>query len=143
MFHWTKARRKQRQVDEEMREFGRRLRSFDIEAIAPYDHKGLVAFLKADKLSDLTTAQVRVFLLLRDTPDPKGLTTSYISSWLEMSPNTVRFCLAALKARGYATHSNVERRDERGRPVVAWVYDRSHWFADEDFLYWEFGELLG
>lgn len=119
----------------------RKLRTFDVEAVAPYDHKGLVAFLRADKLQNLNSAQIRIFLLLRDTVAPEGLRTAYISEHLEMSRRSVSSCLSVLKRLGYARHSSAEGHDGRTRIVVGWVYDPSHWFSDEEFLFWEFGEL--
>lgn len=130
------------QVEEdEAMAFERPLRTFDIETIAPYDHKGVVAFLHADKLSDLTSDEIRIFLLLRDNPDPRGYTTRYIARWLDMSPRLARSCLSALDRKGYALASGVIRYNERGRSIKAWVCNREHWYADEDMLYWEFGRL--
>ena len=109
--------------------------------VAPCDHKGLVAFLKADKLTELTSAQIRVFLVLRDNPKPEGFTAAYIAEWLDMAQNTVRSCLSVLKREGYALHSLVERRDDRGQPITAWVYDPTHMWADDEELFSEFARL--
>ncbi|MCB2051354.1 MAG: hypothetical protein KDE63_07980 [Novosphingobium sp.] len=127
--------------DAQLVKLGRKLRTFDIETVAPYDNKGVVAFLKADKMSKLSSAQIRVFLMLRDNPEPEGFTARHIAEWLEMTPNSVRSCLSVLKREGYALHSKVEQRDSRGQKVIAWVYDPGCPWADDDLLYWEFGKL--
>ena len=123
-------------------DLGRKLRAFDVEVAAPYDNRGVVAFLKAEKLTELTLAQIRVFLLLRDTPELEGLSAGEIADHLDMAPNSVRSCLSALKRHGHARHSAVQQRDERGHKRVAWVYDPDSLWADEDQLYWEFAELF-
>lgn len=87
------------------KEIGRKLRTFDIETIAPYDHAGLVGFLKADKLSDLSPNQIRIFLMLRDNPDPRGYSVHEIAEQLELSRKATRACLRVLKQKGYATLS--------------------------------------
>lgn len=120
----------------------RKLRTFDVEAIAPYDNKGLVAFMAADKLAELTPQQVRVFMLLRDTAEAEGLTKTFVAERLDIPNRSACDSLRVLKRLGYARHSDVDQYDANSRKVTAWVYDPTHWFSDEDFLYWEFGELF-
>ena len=120
---------------------GRELRSFDIETIAPYDHAGLVAFLSADKLSELTPTQIKIFLLLRDTNDPSGLTAMYIAEWLKLPARSVCACLRVLDAKGYASRIEAKHRNTHGAYVATWICNRGHWAADEEFLFWEFERL--
>lgn len=124
-----------------MEEFGRNARTFDVEAIAPYDHKGLVAFLKAEKLNELSARQIRVYLMLRDNPKLEGYTASHIAVRLELGSNTVRSCLSVLKREGYAMHSPMDQRDDRGRKIVTWIYDPDHCWSNDGDLFWEFGKL--
>lgn len=120
---------------------GRKMRSFDIEMIAPFDHKALVAFLKADKLSELTTEQIRVFLMLRDTVASEGLSAAELAAELDITPAVAQFSITALNSKGYVRRSSVKRYDALGQQIIAWVYDGDHWAADDDMLYWEFGEI--
>ena len=120
---------------------GRKLRSFDIETIAPYDHAGLAAFLGADKLSELTPTQIKIFLLLRDTNDPSGLTAMYIAEWLKLPRRSIYAGLHVLTAKGYASHREAKVHNAHGANVASWICNRINWAADEEFLFWEFERM--
>jgi len=122
-------------------EIGRDLYMFDIEIIAPYDHDALIAFLKADKLSDLSSEEIRIFLLLRDNMDPHGYTDSYIAEHLAMTLPTVRSCLGSLRWKGYAEQSNVVPILGEAGAALAWVVDRANEWTDPDLLFSEFARL--
>ena len=119
----------------------RTLRSFDGYAIAPYDHKGLVAFLHAEKLTDLTPDEIRVFLLLRENPEPQGYAESYIADHLGMPLLLVRSCLGRLRWMGYAEQSNRIPLLDSNPEAPGWVVDGSNMWADADMLFWEFAPL--
>ena len=122
-------------------EIGRKLYSFDIETIAPYDHYPLMAFLQADKLSDLSVKEIRIFLLLRDNTDPQGYTDAYIAEHLELSLATVDSCLGSLKWKGYSEQSNVVPLLGESGAARAWVVNRANGWADADTLFWEFARF--
>jgi hypothetical protein len=119
----------------------RPLRNFDIEVVAPYDNKALVAFMKADKLAKLTKTEIVLFLLLNDTPKAEIRTESWIAEHLEMPLGRVRSGLNGLKRKGYAMHGPVQEHACAANRDTAWVCDPDNWWTDDDFLYWEFGML--
>ena len=121
---------------------GRKLRTFDVGGIPPYEYPGVVQFLKAAKLTDLTADEIRAFLLLRDNPDPRGCTRDDVAWTLDASPRKATVWLEELQRKGYVRHSSVQRADDRGEPIVAWVVDGANGWSNPDVLFWEFGYLM-
>lgn len=121
---------------------GRKLRSFDVGGISPYEYPGVVEFLKEAKLVDLTADEIRAFLLLRDNPDPRGYTRDSVAGMLDISARKASTCLDQLRRKRYVLHSTVERPDELVDLNVGWVVDRTNPWTDPEVLFWEFGYLM-
>lgn len=119
----------------------RPLRAFDVEVIAPYDNQAIVAFMKADKLAELTKTEITLFLLLNDTPKSESRTESWIAEHLEMPRQRVSSGLNSLKRKGYVMHSSVQHNEGIAIRDTAWICDPACWWSDDDFLYWEFALL--
>ncbi|WP_338466232.1 hypothetical protein RXV95_11730 [Novosphingobium sp. ZN18A2] len=79
----------------------RQLYTFDWDVIAPYDKDGVVAFVQKEKLENLTTSQVKIFLLVVDGVDDELLTDAFIAEHLDMPLKSVRRHLRVLHKLGY------------------------------------------
>jgi hypothetical protein len=135
----AKLRRRARPIEEAVCEFPRRLRSFDAVVIAPYDDEGVVAFLKASKLRDLSTDEIRVYLAIMDWAGVLGLTESWIAEHLELAPYRVRSSLRHLECEQYIMPSGF--KEDGGNPRVAWICNPDELWSDPEILYLEFALL--
>jgi len=95
----------------------------------------VVAFVQKEKLENLTTSQVKIFLLVVDGVDDELLTDKFIAEHLDMPLKSVRRHLRVLHKLGYTKLGEAAKGKS-----VAWVRDPACCWGPYE-LYWEFAPL--